>query len=102
MKISFPQATLGDEIEIDTLDGKYKLRIPAATQNGKKFRLTNSGIPYLGNDAKRGDHVVTVIVEVPTKISAEEKEILKKYADERGESYDEEGVIDKVKRKMGL
>ena len=100
--ITFPQAVLGGIVEIKTLDGEYELRIPAGTPSGKKFRLKAKGIPFLGNESRRGDHVVQVDVEVPTKLSKKEKESLVDYAHERGEDFDEEGAIDKVKRKLGL
>lgn len=100
--ITFPQAALGDLIKIKTLDGEEEIRIEAGTPNGKKYRLTGLGIPVLGNDVRRGDQVVEIVVEVPKKMTKEEKEALVKYAELRGESYSEEGVFDKVKRKMGL
>lgn len=100
--IAFTQAVLGDVIDIKTLDGQSQLRIPAGTQSHTNFKLTGEGIPYLGNDSKRGDHLVDIVVDVPTRLSKREKELIKQYASERGETYDEEGVIGKVKRKMGL
>ena len=100
--ISFPQAALGDVVKVKTIDGKEEIRVSAGTQNGKKYRLSGLGIPYLGNDAKRGDQVLEIVVDVPKKLTKEEKEALAEYAQKRGESFSEEGVIDKVKRKMGL
>ncbi len=100
--ITFPQAVLGGVVSIKTLDGDYDLRIPAGTPSGKKFRLKSMGIPFLGNESRRGDHVVEVDVVIPTKLSKKEKEALVNYAQERGEDFDEEGTMDKVKRKLGL
>lgn len=85
--ISFYQAALGTEIETETVDGKVKLKIPAGTQSGKMFRLKGKGVPYL-NDSGRGDHIVTVRVVTPTKLTKKEKELFKKLAGENGESVD--------------
>lgn len=100
--IDFAAAALGDKIKVKTLDGEYDLRIPAGTQNGKKFRLKGVGVPYLGNEVRRGDQIVKIFVDVPQKLNRLEKEALINYAKARGESYSEEGTIDKVKRKLGL
>ena len=100
--ISFVQAVLGDKIGVKTLDGEYELRIPSGTAGGKKFRLKGVGIPFLGNEAKRGDQVVEVIVDIPTRLTVEQKRALIEYAKTRGETFNEEGTLDKVKRKLGL
>ncbi|MFA4930516.1 MAG: molecular chaperone DnaJ [Patescibacteria group bacterium] len=100
--INFTQAVLGDVVKIRTLDGEYDLRIPAGTQSQTEFKLPDQGVPFLGNESKRGDHLVNIIVDIPQKITREEKDLIKKYAAVRGESYNEEGVIDRMKRKMGL
>ena len=83
--ISFAQAALGAEIEIPTIDGKVKYDIPAGTQSGTRFRLRGKGIPYLRSSSQRGDHYVTVIVEIPTKLNEKQKEALRKFAEEMGE-----------------
>ena len=76
--ISFTQAALGAEIEVPTLDGKVKYEIPEGTQTGKMFSLTGRGIPFVNNPKRRGDHRFTVVVETPTKLSREQKELLRK------------------------
>jgi len=76
--ITFVQATLGAEIEVPTIDGKVKISIPEGTQTGRKFRLTDKGIPVLHRKA-RGSQYVTVNIEIPTKLSKEQKEILKRF-----------------------
>lgn len=87
MPVSVYQATLGATIEVDTIDGKVKLKVPAGTQSGKVFRLKDRGVPIV-NSSSRGSHYVTVQVVTPTKLSKKEKEIFKQLADERGESVE--------------
>lgn len=77
MPISFTQAALGAQIEVPTLDGKVTYTIPEGTQTGTTFRLANKGIPYVGNRSRRGDQLVTVVVETPTKLNKEQKELLR-------------------------
>jgi len=79
--VSYPQATLGDKIQIDTLDGEKKLIIPAGTQSHQEFRLKGLGIPYLNRSA-RGDQYIKVIVDVPKKVSRKEKKILQDLSEE--------------------
>jgi len=75
--ISFTQAALGAEIEVPTLDGKVKYEIPEGTQTGKMFTLLGRGIPMVNNPGRRGDHRFTVVVETPTKLTKEQKELLR-------------------------
>ena len=67
--ISFTQAALGAQIDVPTLDGKVKMKIPAGTQTGKVFRLKGKGIPHL-HGGGRGDQHVRVVVETPTELSS--------------------------------
>ncbi|MBW2524070.1 MAG: molecular chaperone DnaJ [Deltaproteobacteria bacterium] len=85
LPITFPQAALGDEIEIPTLDGKGFMRIPPGTQPGTVLRVRGKGIPrrVLGG---RGDQLVEVQVEVPTDLSDRQKELIVELADELGEA----------------
>ncbi len=85
--ISFYQAALGTEIQADTVDGKVEVKIPAGTQSEKVFRLKGKGVPEI-NSSRRGDHLITVKVVTPTKLTKKEKELFKKLADEAGESVD--------------
>jgi len=73
--ISYPQAVLGDKVEIKTLDGNKKLVIPAGTQSQQKFKLKNLGVHRLHHHG-RGDQYVHVIVDVPKKVSRKVKKIL--------------------------
>ena len=73
--ISFSQAVLGDKIEVETIDGKIMMKIPAGTQSGEIFRIKNAGIPHLRGGG-RGHHLVKVNVIIPRKISRREKELI--------------------------
>ncbi|ADK82295.1 molecular chaperone DnaJ [Sediminispirochaeta smaragdinae] len=85
--ISFTQAALGSEIQVSTLeDKKLKLKIPAGTQNGKILRIKNEGVPYLHNNAKKGDLYIKIMIEVPKKLSLRSKQLLKELADIEGEN----------------
>ncbi|KXZ40088.1 molecular chaperone DnaJ [Alkalithermobacter thermoalcaliphilus JW-YL-7 = DSM 7308] len=87
--ITFVQAALGDEIEVPTLDGRVKYKIPEGTQSGTVFRLKEKGVPRL-RGTTRGDQYVKVIVEVPRKLSERQKEILRQFAKESGEEVHEQ------------
>ncbi len=76
--ISFVQAALGDEIDVPTLDGKTKFKIPEGTQPGAVFHLRGKGIPHLQGYG-RGDHIINVKVGIPTKLTEKQKEMLKKF-----------------------
>lgn len=75
--ISFAQAALGGEIEVPTLDGKMKFELPEGTQTGKEFVLRDKGIPEVGNSRRRGAHRFTVVVETPTRLTKEQKDLLR-------------------------
>ena len=77
--ISFAQAALGAEIEVPTLDGKVKYEIPEGTQTGREFVLKEKGIPEVNNPRYRGNHRFTVVVETPTRLSKEQKELLRQF-----------------------
>ena len=78
MPISFVQAALGSELEIDTLEGKVKYNMPAATQTGTTFRLKEKGIKHLRAD-KKGDLYVKVNITVPRKLTDRQKELLMEF-----------------------
>lgn len=75
--ISFTQAALGAEIDVPTLDGRVKFEIPEGTQTGREFVLRDKGIPEVGNPRRRGDHRFTVVVETPTHLTKEQKDLLR-------------------------
>lgn len=88
--ISYAQATLGDDIVVPTIDGKVKYTVPAGTQTGTVFRLKNKGVKRLYR-TDRGDHYVTVKVEVPRNLTKKQAELLKAFDD----SLDEKNMADK-------
>ncbi len=101
--ISFPQAALGAEIEVPTLDGKMRLRIPAGTQSGKVLRLKGKGIPDL-HGYGRGDQLVKVVVETPRRLTARQRELLEEFARTTGEDANHplaKGFVDKLKEMFG-
>ena len=75
--ISFTQAALGAQIEVPTIDGKVSYDIPEGTQTGTTFTLKEKGIPVV-NSRRRGDQQFTVVVETPTRLTREQKELLRK------------------------
>jgi molecular chaperone DnaJ len=83
--ITFVQATLGAEINVPTLEGKVKMKIPAGTQSHKVLRLKGKGLPRLGSYGQ-GDQLVQVIVEVPSKLSTEQKDLLRKFEETGSDS----------------
>jgi len=87
--ITFPQAVLGAELEIPTIDGKVKYDLPEGTQSGTTFRLKGKGIPFL-NGHGRGDQYVTVYIETPRNLSKEQKDAMLHFADSLGENNYEE------------
>ena len=82
--VSFAQAALGAELQIDTIDGKIKYNLPAGTQTGTQFRLRGQGVPAV-NGRGRGDQYVIIRVVVPTNLTGEQKEALRAYAETMGE-----------------
>jgi molecular chaperone DnaJ len=100
--ISFTQAALGSSIEVPTLDGKVKMKIPSGTQSGKVFRLKGKGIPQL-NGYQRGDQHVRVTVEVPEKLTKKQRELLEQFAAISGEDANPQAksFFDKVRELFG-
>jgi molecular chaperone DnaJ len=82
--ISFVQAALGAQLEVPTLDGMVKMKVPEGTQTGKIFRLKGKGIPHL-HGAGRGDQHVRVVVETPQSLSSKQRELLNQFAELSGE-----------------
>lgn len=83
LPVTFPQAALGAMVEVPTLEGTAKLRIPAGTQPAQELRLRGKGMPRFGGYA-RGDQIVTVSLEVPTKLSEEQKALISQLATSLG------------------
>lgn len=101
--VSFPQATLGTEIDVPTLEGKVKVKIPAGTQSGKLVRLKGKGFTDL-HGYGRGDQLVRVVVETPRKLSTRQRELLEEFAKIDGDSINHpmsKGFVDKLKEMFG-
>jgi molecular chaperone DnaJ len=98
LPLGVAQATLGTKVDFETLDGAEELVIPAGTQAGRVFKLRNRGVPHV-NDRGRGDLLVQVVVETPTKLSKKAEELLRQYAAEVGESVAEHdsSLLGKIK-----
>jgi molecular chaperone DnaJ len=85
LPISIVQAALGTSVVLPTLDGEHDLEVPAGTQHGAQLRLKGLGVPSL-RSTRRGDLVVDIAVQVPTRLSGEEAELLAQFAELRGET----------------
>lgn len=93
IKISYLQAILGSKLEVNTVDGAVEVTIAPGTQPGTVITLENRGVPRLGNPVSRGNHLITVLVDIPTKINAEERELLEKLAKIRGDRTNKAGGV---------
>lgn len=71
-------AALGAEIDVETVDGKVRMKVPAGTQSGTDFKLSGHGVPHLRSD-RRGAHIVQLVVDIPTKLSKKQKELLEQF-----------------------
>lgn len=76
--VSMVDAALGTEIEVDTVDGAVRMKIPAGTQSGTDFKLSAHGVPKLGSES-RGPHIVSIIVDTPKKLSKKQRELLEQF-----------------------
>ena len=108
ISINVAQATLGDKIRVDTVDGPVELAIPPGTQTGKVFRLRGRGIPRLrsdGSNSGRGDQLVYVQVETPTELTEHQRELFEQLADTFGHEITPQtsgrGFFDKVMDFLG-
>ena len=102
LDINVAQAVLGAEIEVPTLDGNEKLKIPSGTQPGKVFHIKNKGVPHLRRNG-RGNQLVIVNVAVPTKLSKEQRELFEKLAESLGTTVkpQEKGFLDWLNEALG-
>ena len=99
MPITFVQAALGDEIEVPTLHGKVKLKMPAGTQTGTKFRLRGKGVPNVRGRGIGDQHIIVKVI-TPTKLTEKQKQLLREFAEISGPipKEQEDGFFDKMKR----
>jgi molecular chaperone DnaJ len=96
--IQFAQAALGAEIEVPTLEGKVKLQIPAGTQSGEVVHLRGKGLRTVWSPS-RGDQLVHIFVETPTKLTERQRELLEAFAEETGTGVSPvtKGFLDKLR-----
>lgn len=76
--VSMVDAALGTEIEVETVDGTVRMKVPAGTQSGTDFKLSGHGVPHLRGDS-RGAHIVSLVVDTPTRLSKKQKELLEEF-----------------------
>jgi molecular chaperone DnaJ len=102
LDINVAQAALGAEIKVPTIDGDEKLHIPAGTQPGKIFHMRGKGVPHLRRNG-RGDQLVIINVETPSKLTKEQKELFEKLAESLGTSVkpQEKGFLDWLNERLG-
>jgi molecular chaperone DnaJ len=98
--LTFAQAALGDEIEVPTLHGKVKLKIPAGTQTGTKFRLKGKGVPNVRGYGQGDQHIIVRVV-TPTKLTEKQKQLLREFDRLGGQSAQhgaQDSFFDKMKK----
>jgi molecular chaperone DnaJ len=102
LDINVAQAVLGAEVEVPTLDGDEKLKIPAGTQPGKVFNMKGKGVPHLRRNG-RGDQLVLVNVEIPGRLTKEQRELFEKLAESLGTTVKpkEKGFLDWLNEALG-
>jgi molecular chaperone DnaJ len=76
--VGMVEAALGTEINVDTVDGPVRMKVPAGTQSGSDFKLSNHGVPHL-KGSTRGAHIVTLVVDTPTKLNKEQQDLLQAF-----------------------
>ncbi|MFN9172954.1 MAG: molecular chaperone DnaJ [Synechocystis sp.] len=92
LEVSYLQAILGCRLSVQTVDGEAELTIPSGTQPNTVLTLENKGVPKLGNATIRGDHLITIVVQIPTRLNSEERELLERLATIKGESHGKGGL----------
>jgi molecular chaperone DnaJ len=97
INIGLSKAILGGGVEVPTLDGKVSMKIPPGTQSGKIFRLKEKGIADL-HGRGLGDELVRVNVEIPTRLTPEQRKLIEEFAKLSGENIDKESFTDKIKK----
>lgn len=91
--ISYLDAILGNSIKTPVVDGEVTIKVPPGTQPGQVMRVRGNGAPRLGNPNQRGDHYVTIKVEIPKEVSKEEEELIKKLKDIREKKKSKKGFF---------
>lgn len=95
--VSLSKAILGSEVEVPTLNGKVSMKIPAGTQSGRIFRLKEKGIPDL-HGRGIGDELIRVNVEIPQRLTSEQRKLIEEFAKLSGEDVNKESFTDKIKK----
>ncbi len=95
--VSLPKAILGGEIEVPTIDGHAKMKIPAGTQSGQIFRLKEKGMPDL-RGRSQGDQLVRVIVKIPDRLNGEQRRLIEEFARVSGDDTDKTSFTEKIKK----
>lgn len=85
--ISMVDAALGTEVDVETVDGNVRMRVPAGTQSGTPFKLSGHGVPLMRSDGDRGPHIVTIIVETPKNLSKRQKELLEEFKNPKNKKH---------------
>ncbi|MBM7706592.1 molecular chaperone DnaJ [Chryseomicrobium aureum] len=101
LPLTFAQAALGDEVEIPTVQGKVKLKIPAGTQSSTKFRLKGKGVKNVHGYGVGDQHVIVKVI-TPKKLTEKQKQLLREFAEISGDIPEEQGssLFDKIRTKI--
>lgn len=100
--ITFAQAALGGDVRIKTVDGEFEYTVKPGTQTDTRIRLRGKGVPSLRNKSIRGDQYVTLVVQVPTRMNGEQKELLKKFDEAMyGKPEEKEEADETTEKKKG-
>lgn len=78
--VGMVEAALGGEIDVETVDGPVRMKVPPGTQSGSDFKLSDHGVPHLKGNS-RGPHIVTIVVDTPTKLSRRQRQMLEEFED---------------------
>ena len=81
-RIGMVDAALGTEIDVETVDGTVRMKVPAGTQSGTDFKLSDHGVPNM-RSGKRGAHIISIIVDIPTKLTKKQKELLEQFDEKK-------------------
>lgn len=102
LNINIAQATLGAEVQVPTVDGDVKLKIPSGTQPGKIIRMRGKGVPYLRSNS-RGDQLVIVNVTIPKRLDEDERKLFEQLAQKMDSKVlpQEKGFLDRLKTVLG-
>lgn len=91
LDVPYPVMVLGGDITVPTIDGEESLHVPSGTRSGKVFTMNRRGIPRVNGRGPRGDHHVQVVVDVPSKVTDEEEQLLRKLAELHDSEIQEKG-----------